>query len=364
MRCSIVLACVVVGVLATGASAGTSAADRAKLWADGVEFVNAVHAEDPGKTVEADLAQKVPARARKSLERLLDLDDDEEGLADALLVAGEAAWDLDLADDFGRVRERLAAVAPDRVEELGVLVSRDRFVVRGVGGLGAEYLANFADVFDTILTGYDKVFGFAEWSKVPGKKLRVRVRLVPKITRPPHFAPQFKYHSEIDFPVADASAFNSPTPDGKFLFYGLCHELGHVIAMWGNRQDQADHHAWAHYTGVVLVEHLAKSAGKKKHMKPLRDVKWRSLELDRKTIEKDGTEPSTKDRAGVMALLLALHDAVGPEKIGAAINHLDAEDKRLRINRVRYYTFAELRDGLLAVCKSKRDKKRVRALLD
>ena len=36
---------------------------------------------------------------------------------------------------------------------------------------------------------YDEVFGFAEYSKVPGKKLRVRVHLEERITRPPHFAP-------------------------------------------------------------------------------------------------------------------------------------------------------------------------------
>ena len=65
-----------------------------------------------------------------------------------------------------------------------------------------------------------------------------------------------------------------------------------------------------------------------------------------------------------LALLYALHDAVGPEAIGAAINHLDEKDERLRINRVRYYTFDELRDGLSATLKSKRDKKAVRELLE
>ena len=76
---------------------------------------------------------------------------------------------------------------------------------RGFGDLQEGYLSDFADLLDGILDAYDETFGFKEWSKVPGKKLRVRVHLVDQITRPPHFAPQFPYHSEIDMPVIDPS---------------------------------------------------------------------------------------------------------------------------------------------------------------
>ena len=38
---------------------------------------------------------------------------------------------------------------------------------------------------------------------------------------------------------------------------------------------------------------------------------------------------------------------------------LDRQDHRLRINRVRYYTFKELREGLLSTLKSLEEKKSV-----
>ena len=342
------------------------AADAAGLAArlvDEVREINEAHARKPGATREPELAARISKKALAAVDDLVAMDDAPE-VRDALVAAGEAALDLDLVEVFGKVRGRVAELDASRAAALGVVVSRERFVARGVGGLSAEWMATFADVLDGILEQYDETFGFAEWSKVPGKKLRVRVHLEERIASPPHFAPQFPFHSEIDFPVADAAAFTSPTPDGKFLFYGLCHELGHVIAMWGDRSNEQDHHAWAHYTGVVIVEALAGRKKAPKWMDGLRDVRWRSLEKERDEIEKAGTEPARDSREGVLALLVALHDAVGPEAIGAAINHVDAKDDRLRINHVRYYTFDQLRDGLLATVKGAKAKKVIQRLLD
>jgi hypothetical protein len=196
---------------------------------------------------------------------------------------------------------------------------------------------------------------------VPGKKLRVRVHLEERITSPPHFAPQFPYHSEIDFPVVDSEAFRSPTADGKFLFYGLCHELGHVIAMWGRPGDQEDHHAWAHYTGVVLVEHLSSREPALAWTKDVSDLRWHSLEAERRRL--DETEPGLGDRDQTLARLIRLHDELGPGSIGDAINALDREDRRRRVNGVRYYTFAELREALVDTSKQKDRRKTVTELL-
>jgi len=211
-----------------------------------------------------------------------------------------------------------------------------------------------------VLGAYDDVFGFDEYSKVPGKKLRVRVHLVDAITKPPHFAPQYAYHSEVDFPVIDTERLDSPTDKGQFLFYGLCHELGHVIAMWGDRSSQADHHAWAHYTGVTIVEHLAESRKQPKWLSHCRDKQWRSLSKERKRLA--DTAPSTQDNDGVLKLLIELHDSVGPEAIGSAINTLDEQNKRLRINHVRYYEFPALEEALLSELKGKQAKRKLKAL--
>ncbi|MAB81141.1 MAG: hypothetical protein CMJ89_17480 [Planctomycetes bacterium] len=340
-------------------AAGTDRSSKlAGTYADAIEKVNATHARKPEDRIEADLGEELPRKARSAFEALLELDSGDE-LTDSLARAAEAALELDLVADFDATRARLAELDADAARALGLAHSRERFQLRGLGGLDADYLTHFGDVLDAILESYDEVFGFDEFSKVPGKKLRVRVTLVDAITRPPRFEPQHAFHSLVDFPVVDGETFRSPTSKGQFLQYGLCHELGHVIAMWGHRTFEEDYHAWAHYTGVVIVDHLAERAvpahaGAK-------DVRWRSSANVGEGL--GDTAPSTEDRNGVLALLFALHDSVGPKAIGDAIDYLDAKDKRLRINHVRYYTFRELRDGLLEVVDDKALKKRVSELL-
>ena len=346
--------------------AGPSAAlDRAEQLADAyveaVAKVNDGHARRPKAATEEELAAELPRKAISSLEKLLELESAPTVHA-ALLRCGEAALDLARMEDFAAARARLVAESPEDAATLGTALARPRFLLRGLGGLDEAYLARFAEVLEGVLAGYDELFDFEQWSKVPGKKLRVRIHLEQEITRPPHFAPQFPWHSEIDFPVVDPERLRSPTADGKFLFYGLCHELGHVIAMWGDRSSEEDHHAWAHYTGVLLVEHLSETQKGQEWMGDLRDVRWRSLSKERERLA--GVEPSPDDRDGVLALLIALHDAVGPRSLGEAINALDREDRRLRVHHVRYYTFGELGRALDDVVEDKAAGRRARELLD
>ncbi|MFQ5653293.1 MAG: hypothetical protein ACE5GW_01005 [Planctomycetota bacterium] len=329
-------------------------ADLAARYAGAIRKINETHARRPGKRREEELAKALPRGALRCLEELIALPAGTDG-AEALLACGEAALELDRMEDFAQVRGRLLETAPDLARRLGVALSRPRVQIRGLGGLDHGYLEGFAVVFEAILAGYDELFGFAEWSKVPGKKLRVRLHLEEKITRPPHFAPQYPFHSEIDFPVVDGQALRSPTAQGQFLFYGLCHELGHVIAMWGDRRNEEDHHAWAHYTGVLLVEHLTRKLRDRPFMRGLRDHRWRSLTKLRGELKE--TEPSLQSREGVLAMLLALHDAAGSRAIGKALNLLDAGNKARRIHRVRYYRFAQLRDALLVTLKKQKRRR-------
>lgn len=342
------------------ATAVESPRKLAAAYVDAIEDINAAHAKAPGKTREVDLEKKFPAVARKAFDALL-LVKAEDELVTALSEVADAAADLDLERDFEIARARIEVLAPDQAKKVGRLVSRERFLVRGTNGLDANYLGHFADVFEAILGAYDDVFGFAEFSKVPGKKLRVLVHLEDKIEAPPHFAPEFRWHSQIDFPVADPRELKSPTADGKFLFYGLCHELGHVVAMWGDGRTEADHHAWAHYAGVAIVEHLAGDARASKLLTGLDDVRWRSLTKEREALK--GVTPSTETKDGVMALFLALGDKVGTRAIGAAINALDAKGGVLRINAVRYYDFKRLRATLLELAKDEKSKQSIKDLL-
>ncbi|MFO1008730.1 MAG: hypothetical protein U1F29_01555 [Planctomycetota bacterium] len=346
-------------LLATTVSFLPVPADPAALareYAAAVKEVNEAHAAKPAAKSEEELAKKLPASAAKALAELVK-SKEAPGLAPALVVAGEAALDLDRMDDFESVRARLVQVAPEQAKALGLALSRPRFVARGTDGVESAGLKALADAFDAVLDGYADVFGITSFSKVPGKKLRLRAHLVPEITKPPHFAPEFPWHSEIDFPVIDAKGFASPTDKGQFLFYGLCHELGHVVAMWGDTRDEEDHHAWAHYTGVVLVEELSKK--KVAALEGARDVRWRSLSLERKALEKDETDESAKARQKVLRKLVALHDLVGPKAIGAAVEAMNAAGKGTRVNRVRYYRFAEFEKALMATDAGKKKVKEI-----
>lgn len=336
---------------------GEKAARLARRYVEAVAKLNEDHARRPGDVREDELRDELPRGATAALAELLGREGSEEVLA-ALQQVGEAALDLDRLEDFDAARARLAELAPGSEAELGVALSRERYLLRGLGGLDEAYLATFAQVLDAVLDGYEEVFGFAELSKVPGKKLRVRVHLEPTITRPPHFAPEPPWHTEIDFPVVDPKYFLSPTQDGKFLFYGLCHELGHAVAMWGRPDYEEDHHAWAHFTGVVITEHV--TAKGLPALARVQDQRWRSMRKLREEV--GGAAPGDETRAQVLALFLALYDELGARTLGAAINWLDARDRRLRVQRVRYYTLDELEKGLLAVV-DRSQRKRVKVLM-
>ena len=144
-------------------------------------------------------------------------------------------------------------------------------------------------------------------------------------------------------------------------FATLCHELGHVVAMWGDRSNQEDHHAWAHYTGIVICQHVSERFAGEGFMKEIRDARWRTID---KAAEGYGaTEPGPDSYESVLALFVKLHEEVGPKAIGDAINFLDEEDRRLRINGVRYYAFDDLARGFEKTLKSKKQKKLVEELI-
>jgi hypothetical protein len=133
--------------------------------------------------------------------------------------------------------------------------------------------------------------------------------------------------------------------------------------MWGDLQTMEDHHSWAHYTGVTIVEYLTNKLKDAPLMQSLKDVRWRSLDQERK-LPANQVPASLKDGPGVMKLLLDVHDLTGPRAIGDAINFLDREGKSRRVNRVRYYRFADFRRAMAATLKDETKKKAALALLD
>jgi len=333
-----------------GAPPSKSPGKDAAMYAEAVVKVNEAHARKPEAATEEELARRLPTAAVKAMHSVLAAPDEAPGLVPALVTLGSAALDVAQADTCEAVRARLEKLDVIEAQRLGQVIVRPRFLVRAVGDFAPGYAEKFAGLVEAVLSAYDEVFGFAEYSKVPGKKLRFRVHRVSEIRQPPHFAPEFPWHSEVDFPVVEGDAFHSPTPTGQFLLYGLCHELGHVVAMWGDQKTMEDHHAWAHYTGVVVVEQLQKAVPGTVFLDSARDVRWRSLTVER-NLPDNRRAPGGDSQAGVMAMMIALHDAIGPKAIGTAMNWLDAEGKSPRVNRVRYYSFDGLKRAIEATVK-------------
>jgi hypothetical protein len=358
MRIALVFILVLVASGPASARGGLSPAKAQRFveeFTKAVEKVNRAHAASPGKAKEADLAKKLPRSLMKGLDGLLAMEPGEAKW-ESLVAFGRAAADLDLIDDIRRVEKALRGKkgSAEAGAKFGRYISRPRFLLHALRVEDA-YANDFARAFEGVLEAYDRTFGFEEFSKVPGKKIRVLLHREDR-PRAPHFAPQYPFHSAIDFPVAKGDEFTSPTRDGKFLFYGLCHELGHLIAMWGDRRTEEDHHAWAHYTGIVVLEECSKQPWAKK----LRDLRWRSVEKDAGKLK--DTAPSKADRAGVLKLLLTLHRLVGPKRIGQALNLMDEKDMGHRINHVRYYGLRDFEKALLAGSRSKAEKAKIREL--
>jgi hypothetical protein len=346
--------------LLAAALAAAEPADLADVYTAAVLAINKSHAAKPGTAAEDDLAARLPEEAAAALDALLAAED-SAAAGEALARCANAALDLDLEGDFDRIRARLDAAHPAEEKRIGTALSRPRFLLLGKDGVSRAYLERLAPVIEGILESYDRVFGFAEFSKVPGKKVRIRVHRVEAITRPPHFAPQFPFHSEIDFPVLAEERLTSPTKAGQFQLYGLCHEFGHLVAMMDRGDAKEDHHMWAHYCGLAVLDDLLAREPAPAWREGLRDGRWRNLAKERERLRE--AKPSLADADGVLRSLIDLHDLVGPRAIGAAINALDRKDERLRVKGVRYYTIAEIRDALLAAEKDEPRRKGIRALL-
>lgn len=132
--------------------------------------------------------------------------------------------------------------------------------------------------------------------------------------------------------------------------------------MWGDLKTMEDRHAWDHYTGVVIAEHLAKTASEKPFMKNISDVRWRSLTLER-NLPENKIAPSISSKPGVMALLIRIHDEADPKSIGDALNLMDERHRARRINHVRYYSFSDFKKALAAVIPDKEKAKTIGALI-
>lgn len=132
------------------------------------------------------------------------------------------------------------------------------------------------------------------------------------------------------------------------IVYGFCHELGHMVAMWGEyRGVEDDQHAWAHYTGCLVVEEVYERLG---------DEPWPGwTAFQRRASGKTRLEKQVRDVTPgngsyeeILALFYAISETHGTEVYGEAWKWLERKRRFRRRNGVCYLWLRDLRDALAA----------------
>ena len=170
--------------------------------------------------------------------------------------------------------------------------------------------------------------------------MRLLIHVDPARSRPRlYFHPSPRYHSELRYEISSETQL---TLGGKQrIVYGFCHEFGHMVAMWGDRKTEDDKHAWAHYTGSLVVEAVYDELG---------NAPWptwtafqrRASGKARLLRQIDGTTSGTGDYESILKLFHSLGEEFGTETYGQAWRLL-AKKKRFRYtNRVAYLWLRDL----------------------
>lgn len=308
---------------------------------------------------ETDLQKKVPSKflaLEKQIAGVRDPAKRAEALAHLALLHAEIAW----TERIAPIHEMLVDLDPRLAERLGTFDASEHFIVRTVG-VNPKWGKAALTLGEAVRQGYSTVFGFDEISKVPGKRIRVLVHV--DASHKGHrlfFHPTPLYHGEMRLL---APTEESLTLSGRArIVYGFCHELGHMVAMWGEYgKVEDDKHAWAHYTGSLIVEAVYDSLGNEPW--PTWTAFQRRVSGKARLLKEiDGKAPGRGDADAVAALFYALGEELGTTSYGAAWKWLDEKKRIRRVNNVPYLWLDDLRDALLAT--SPADKAdRIRALL-
>ncbi len=309
---------------------------------DGIH-AKAVRARKPW--TEAELRARVPKRYLRLDDRYARIKNPAQkarALAELALLYAELAW----TERIRPIRETLASLDEPLAARLGDFQESEHFVARVVGaepkwGKAALRLAEAAR------KGYLERFGFTAVSKTPGKKIRILIHVNPELKRSRlYFHPSPRYHSELRFEVPSEKSL---TRAGKQrIVYGFCHELGHMVAMWGKyRVVEDDKHAWAHYTGALVVEDVYDELGNEPW------PTWTAFQRKasgraRLVGQVEGRKPGTDSYESILALFYAIGEEFGTESYGKAWSWLEKKKRFRRLNRVPYLWLRDLEAALLA----------------
>lgn len=295
---------------------------------------------------EEDLRKDVPRRFLELDERYSRIKDAAtraRALAELALVDADLAW----VERIDPLVEKIAKDDADLAARLGRFGESDHFFVRVVGA-DPTYADAALRLGEAIHAGYRDRFGFETPSKVPGKKIRIVIHVDPKHPRPRlYFHPTPAFHGEIRYEIPDEKSLT--LSGGQRIVYGFGHELGHMIAMWGEyRRVEDDKHAWAHYLGCLLVEDVYERLGNEP-WPGWTAFQRRASGVARLEKQIEGHDPALDSYEGILALFHTIGEELGTEIYGKAWKWLEEKRRFRRLQHVPYLWMRDLRDALLAV---------------
>jgi len=247
----------------------------------------------------------------------------------------------------------LAKKAPDAVGDLGKAIATTHVLVR-YAGVPDEYAKAVAALYEACDASLRKRFGFGcGVSPMEAKRLHVHLfagegRNLSLWTSPG----STKFPLIVNTMPTWERGLSPPGKGGPHIVYGLCHELGHVLAGW-----EDDRHQWAHYLGSMLLEDVAAALGEKTWPQP---YDYKAEGMARFLAQIKDAAPDRSTDAGVARILYDAGQAFGPAIWGKAVAWVKTNRQGKPFQATRLYTFDDLRDALLA---SACDPAKVKALL-
>jgi len=320
-----------------------------------VESLHARAARSRSAWREEDLRKKVSSKylgLEKRYEKLRDPRKRARALAELALVYAELAW----VERIEPLRAQIAELDADLAARLGSFAASKHFVVRVVG-VDPKWGKSALDLAEAARAGYLELFGFSHISKVPGKKVRILIHVDPSIEKSRlFFHPTPMYHSELRYEMPDEKYLT--LAGQRRIVYGFCHELGHMVAMWGKyREVEDDKHAWAHYTGCLVVEKVYDRLGNEP-WPTWTSYQRRASGVTRLRKQIDGKTSGVGSYDAILTLFHTIGAEFGTDVYGKCWVWRAKKKRFRRLNNVPYLWLNDLRDALL-VSVAKKDRARV-----
>ncbi|MBN1420415.1 MAG: hypothetical protein JXP34_16680 [Planctomycetes bacterium] len=267
--------------------------------------------------------------------------------ADAMAVAeARARFDaLEEKEDAAGMRKVVADLSrkdPDAAKDLASVIATDHVLVR-YENVPDEYAKAVAALYEACDAALRTRFGFAEGlSPMPGKRLHVHLlagegKELALWTSPG----SARFPLVVNTMPTWERGFSPPGKGGPHIVYGLCHELGHVLAGWEN-----DRHQWAHYLGSLLLDEVVAALGEKTWPQP---YDYKAEGTARFLAQIADAEPDRATDMGVARILDETGKTFGLAIWGKAVAWVKANRQGKPFHATRLYTFDDLRDALIAL---------------